>query len=122
MHLKKVRVPTNIHTQVRTSLGRLILAYENCIRFLYCAITTAIYWSVKKPSRPRSSIHRKREPVLRRIEQEKVEPAAILNTHHHRDHTGGNEELLAQHKVDVYGHRSDSARIAGFDARRRGRR
>ena len=54
------------------------------------------------------------EPVLRRIEQEKVEPVAILNTHHHRDHTGGNEELLAQHKVDVYGHRSDSTRIPGL--------
>lgn len=54
------------------------------------------------------------EPVLRRVEQEKVEPVAILNTHHHRDHTGGNEELLAQHKVDVYGHRSDNARIPGL--------
>jgi hydroxyacylglutathione hydrolase len=54
------------------------------------------------------------EPVLRRIEQEKVEPVAILNTHHHRDHTGGNEELLTQHKLEVYGHRSDSARIAGL--------
>jgi hydroxyacylglutathione hydrolase len=54
------------------------------------------------------------EPVLRRIEREKVEPVAILNTHHHRDHTGGNEELLAQHKVDVYGHRSDSTRIPGL--------
>jgi hydroxyacylglutathione hydrolase len=54
------------------------------------------------------------EPVLRRIEQEKVEPRAILNTHHHRDHTGGNEELLAHYKVDVYGHRSDSARIPGL--------
>ena len=54
------------------------------------------------------------EPVLRRIEQEKVEPVAILNTHHHRDHTGGNEELLAQHKVDVYGHRSDSGRVPGL--------
>ena len=54
------------------------------------------------------------EPVLRRIEQEEVEPVAILNTHHHRDHTGGNEELLAQHKVDVYGHRSDSTRIPGL--------
>jgi len=33
------------------------------------------------------------EPVLRRIEQEKVDPVAILNTHHHRDHTGGNEDM-----------------------------
>jgi hydroxyacylglutathione hydrolase len=54
------------------------------------------------------------EPVLRRIEQEKVIPAAILNTHHHRDHTGGNEGLLAAGKLEVYGHKSDSGRIAGL--------
>jgi len=30
------------------------------------------------------------EPVLRKVEQEKVELVAIANTHHHRDHTGGN--------------------------------
>src|SRR5262245_57772790 len=54
------------------------------------------------------------EPVLRRIEQENVEPVAILNTHHHRDHTGGNEGLLAKHELKVYGHKSDQARIFGL--------
>lgn len=54
------------------------------------------------------------EPVLRRVEQEKVEPAAILNTHHHRDHTGGNEGLLAARSMDVYAHKSDSGRIHGL--------
>jgi hydroxyacylglutathione hydrolase len=54
------------------------------------------------------------DPVLRRIEQEQVTLNAILNTHHHRDHTGGNEGLLARHKVAVYGHKSDSARIPGL--------
>ncbi|HWO42722.1 MAG TPA: hydroxyacylglutathione hydrolase [Candidatus Eisenbacteria bacterium] len=55
------------------------------------------------------------EPVLKRLEQEKVELQAILNTHHHRDHTGGNEELLRNHKFDeVYGHKSDAERIPGF--------
>ena len=54
------------------------------------------------------------EPVLKRIEQEKITLTAILNTHHHRDHTGGNEGILAQHKVDVYGHKSDAARIFGL--------
>ncbi|HZD39642.1 MAG TPA: hydroxyacylglutathione hydrolase [Terriglobales bacterium] len=51
------------------------------------------------------------EPVLRRIAEENVSLAAILNTHHHRDHTGGNEEILAHHSVDVYGHNSDRERI-----------
>lgn len=54
------------------------------------------------------------DPVLRRIEEEKVSPAAILNTHHHRDHTGGNEGLLARHSLAVYGHRSDQERIPGL--------
>jgi hydroxyacylglutathione hydrolase len=54
------------------------------------------------------------EPVLHRVEQEKVNPTAILNTHHHRDHTGGNERLLASANLDVYGHRSDEGRIPGL--------
>jgi hydroxyacylglutathione hydrolase len=53
------------------------------------------------------------EPVQRRIEQEKISLTAILNTHHHRDHTGGNEGLLAEQKLAVYGHKSDQGRIAG---------
>jgi len=54
------------------------------------------------------------EPVLRRIETEQVSLRAILNTHHHRDHTGGNEGILAKHNVEVYGHKSDQSRITGL--------
>jgi hydroxyacylglutathione hydrolase len=54
------------------------------------------------------------EPVLRRVEQEKVELKAILNTHHHRDHTGGNEGLLAAQELEVYAHKSDAERIRGL--------
>jgi hydroxyacylglutathione hydrolase len=54
------------------------------------------------------------EPALQRIEQEQVKLAAILSTHHHRDHTGGNEGILAKHQVEVYGHQSDAARIHGL--------
>lgn len=54
------------------------------------------------------------EPVLRRIEQEKVALKAILNTHHHRDHTGGNEGILQSGQVAVYGHKSDADRIHGL--------
>jgi hydroxyacylglutathione hydrolase len=56
-------------------------------------------------------------PVLRRVEQENVKLTAILNTHHHRDHTGGNEGLLAVGKLDVYGHTSDHGRIPGLNHR-----
>jgi hydroxyacylglutathione hydrolase len=54
------------------------------------------------------------EPVLRKVEQEKIDLKAILNTHHHRDHTGGNERLLDRGKLDVYGHKSDRGRIPGL--------
>ena len=54
------------------------------------------------------------EPVIARIAKEHVPLLAILNTHHHRDHTGGNEGILGVHKAEVYGHKSDSARIAGL--------
>jgi hydroxyacylglutathione hydrolase len=53
-------------------------------------------------------------PVERRVEQEKGTLTAILNTHHHRDHTGGNGELLAGGNLEVYGHKSDQARIPGW--------
>jgi hydroxyacylglutathione hydrolase len=54
------------------------------------------------------------EPVLQRVEQEKVALVAIANTHHHRDHTGGNEGLLARQQLRVYGHQSDKNRIPGL--------
>jgi hydroxyacylglutathione hydrolase len=54
------------------------------------------------------------EPVWQRVEREKVNLTAILNTHHHRDHTGGNEGLLARGQLHVYGHSSDLGRIPGL--------
>ena len=39
----------------------------------------------------------------------------ILNTHHHFDHAGGNEELKARHGVTVVGPGADEARIPGID-------
>lgn len=54
------------------------------------------------------------EPVLRRAEREKVALKAILNTHHHRDHTGGNADLLKHHALEVYGHENDKGRIPGL--------
>ncbi len=54
------------------------------------------------------------EPVLRRAEQEKVALKAIFNTHHHRDHTGGNPGLLGCFPLEVYGHSIDKGRIPGL--------
>ena len=55
------------------------------------------------------------EPVWRRVQEEGVELIAILNTHHHRDHTGGNEYLLRQKpELEVFGAKVDEDRIPGI--------
>lgn len=41
--------------------------------------------------------------VITYLEQKKLQPIAILNTHHHRDHTGGNVTLLQAFNLPVYG-------------------
>src|SRR5689334_11021055 len=54
------------------------------------------------------------EPVLRALDGRGLTLAAILNTHHHWDHVGGNEALLARFPgIDVFGHASDKGRIPG---------
>jgi hydroxyacylglutathione hydrolase len=53
-------------------------------------------------------------PVLAELERRAIEPVAILNTHHHPDHVGGNESLLRRWPhLRVYGHTSDRGRIPG---------
>jgi len=60
------------------------------------------------------------EPVLRALEEHRLKLAAILNTHHHADHVGGNEELARRatraapaSSVPIFGHASDKGRIPG---------
>jgi len=46
--------------------------------------------------------------------REDVRIVAILSTHHHHDHVGGNEEVRRKLGIDrVYGHASDRGRIPG---------
>jgi hydroxyacylglutathione hydrolase len=42
-------------------------------------------------------------PVLAYLERERVALTGIVVTHHHGDHVGGIEALMAQHSVPVYG-------------------
>ena len=42
-------------------------------------------------------------PVIEYLDAQKLELVAILNTHHHADHVGGNAGLLARWKAPVYG-------------------
>ncbi|MGE5027803.1 MAG: hydroxyacylglutathione hydrolase [Betaproteobacteria bacterium] len=48
------------------------------------------------------------EPVLDYLGRHELRLAAILNTHHHGDHTGGNENLLRHSAVPVYGPRRET--------------
>lgn len=53
-------------------------------------------------------------PVMAEVEKSGVSLKAILNTHHHHDHIGGNQELLQRWPgLTVYGHQSDKGRIDG---------
>jgi len=54
------------------------------------------------------------EPVLRELAAEQLDLVGILCTHHHLDHVGGNEGLLARlGSIPVYAHTSDRGRIPG---------
>lgn len=51
-------------------------------------------------------------PVLAKLTELKAELVAILNTHHHWDHIGGNQDLVAAFPaVKVYGGELDRGRI-----------
>lgn len=47
------------------------------------------------------------QPVIDYLDREKLELVAILNTHHHADHVGGNAALLARTRVPVFGPRDE---------------
>ena len=64
-------------------------------------------WLLKAPDSNRVTVVDPGDaaPVRQRLQAENLELAAILITHHHRDHTGGIAGLLAQWpKCRVYGH------------------
>lgn len=46
-------------------------------------------------------------PVIEYLEREGIELCAIVNTHHHGDHVGGNRGLLARWQVPVFGPASE---------------
>lgn len=51
-------------------------------------------------------------PVIKALEDQNLSLVAIINTHHHPDHVGGNEALRARYgDLPVFAHSSDVGRI-----------
>ena len=50
------------------------------------------------------------KPVAAVVRREGVKLTTIMNTHHHWDHVGGNEELVREFaNLRVYGHKRDKS-------------
>lgn len=54
-------------------------------------------------------------PIIEEIERQDLKLTHILNTHHHWDHTDGNEELIEKYDAKLIGPLKESIRIPGLD-------
>ncbi len=55
------------------------------------------------------------EPVIFALNQRGWKLGMIINTHHHADHTGGNQQLKAAYNCQVYGPEADRYRLTTLD-------
>jgi hydroxyacylglutathione hydrolase len=55
------------------------------------------------------------KPVIDLVERKKINLKYILNTHHHYDHIGGNEELKKKYNSIIVGYKDDAERIPGIN-------
>lgn len=51
--------------------------------------------------------------ILEHLEKAGIKPSAILNTHHHFDHAGGNQQILQRHTIPVYCGEKDAPLVSG---------
>jgi len=54
-------------------------------------------------------------PIINYCEKNDVKPKYILNTHHHFDHVGGNQEIKDKYSSIILGYKGDKDRIPGID-------
>jgi len=54
-------------------------------------------------------------PVINFIESKNIKLKFILNTHHHHDHVGGNNDLKKKYGANVVGFKNDKQRIPSID-------
>ena len=71
--------------------------------FPVCAFKDNYIWTLRQDGKAAVVDPGDAAPVLEYLRAEKLELTAILNTHHHADHVGGNAELLSHYRVPVYG-------------------
>ena len=55
------------------------------------------------------------EPIINFIESKNIKLKFILNTHHHHDHVGGNNDLKKKYGANVVGFKNDKQRIPSID-------
>ncbi len=51
------------------------------------------------------------EPVIKACKKLDIKPTHILNTHHHWDHTDGNQKLVETYQSNIVANQADAARI-----------
>ena len=55
------------------------------------------------------------DPIIKIVEKKELNLQFILNTHHHFDHIGGNDELKKKYSSEIVGFKKDKDRIPGID-------
>ena len=55
------------------------------------------------------------KPIIKYLEKKNINLKYILNTHHHYDHVGGNQELKKKYNARVIGYKGDKHRIPEID-------
>ena len=55
------------------------------------------------------------KPIIKYLEKKNINLKYILNTHHHYDHVGGNQELKKRYNCEIVGFKDDKHRIPGID-------
>ena len=55
------------------------------------------------------------EPIINFLEKKNIKLKFVLNTHHHYDHVGGNNDLKKKYKIKIVGFKNDKQRIPNID-------
>ena len=55
------------------------------------------------------------EPIINFVESKNIKLKFVLNTHHHYDHVGGNNDLKKKYKIKIVGFKNAKQRIPNID-------